>query len=198
MSLCAWGIFFVWHVSPHIYSFSSFWRSLGRFFFLSVLCSFLLHSYPFPSCLLFSSFFIHTCWYKHFPFSVHEVRSFFFLSAEWKLTSFRVDPWSQAPMCNNSYKRRRKISKKHRQGVERETLSNMDLELQTQESQVGTLAFYVCMFMAIARTQRNSYTATKTADSSGHRFHCSVSSFLTTHSPMSKLWMSDPPLQSHS
>ena len=37
----------------------------------------------------------------------------------------------------------------------------------------------LCMFRAIVRTQRKSYTATKDADSSGHRFHCSVSLFLT-------------------
>ena len=44
----------------------------------------------------------------------------------------------------------------------------MDLELQTQEREFGTLAFYVCMFMAIAITQRKSRTATKNAVSSGH------------------------------
>ena len=35
--------------------------------------------------------------------------------------------------------------------------------------------------MAIVRTQWKSYTATKVADSSGHRLHCSVSSFLTPY-----------------
>ena len=54
-----------------------------------------------------------------------------------------------------------------------------DLEQQMQESEVGTLAFYVRMFMAFMRTQQKSYTTTKYADSSLHCRHCSVSSFLT-------------------
>ena len=45
----------------------------------------------------------------------------------------------------------------------------------------------LCMLMATARTQRKSYTATKDADSSVHRLHCSVSSFLTPYRPQTIL-----------
>ena len=62
--------FFVLRVSQHTHLFSlifffSFlcshiWRSLGRFFCLFILCSFLLHSCPRPSSLLFLFFFSYT------------------------------------------------------------------------------------------------------------------------------------------
>ena len=108
-------------LSTHIHFFlfffcSHIWRSLRRIFFLSVHSLFL--SPPIMSLSFqfsFSSFFTHKCWYKHFPFFVHKVRSSFFSSAEWKLsdaaislslfirlTSFRVDPLSQAPVWNNT------------------------------------------------------------------------------------------------
>ena len=41
--------------------------------------------------------------------------------------------------------------------------------------------------MTICRTRRNSFTATKDADSSGHRLYCSVSSFLTPYRPPTAL-----------
>ena len=48
----------------------------------------------------------------------------------------------------------------------------------------------LCLFvMANARTLRKSHTATKNADSSGHRDHCSVSRL---HAPESHSWLNDP------
>ena len=47
--------------------------------------------------------------------------------------------------------------------------------------EVGTFKYtYMYLCEAVTWTQRKSYTATKTAESSGHCLHCSVSLFLTT------------------
>ena len=83
-----------------------------EFFCQSVLCSFLLHSCSPPSNLPLLHF-SHTRVDINISLFVHEVRSSFFSSAEWKpsdaaislspfirLTSFWVDPWSQAPVLN--------------------------------------------------------------------------------------------------
>ena len=45
----------------------------------------------------------------------------------------------------------------------------------------------LCMLVAIVRILRKSYTTLKDADSSGHRFHWSVSSFLTAYRPLNAL-----------
>ena len=85
-----------------------------------------------------------------------------------------------------------KIKQQTEDGRKKQT--NTDSEQQnTGRWSMHFFAFCVYLLcVAITRTQKKSYTATKDADSSGHHFHCSVSSFLTPYHPPTAL---DPRLR---
>ena len=65
------------------------------------------------------------------------------------------------------------------------------------------LFYILCVYVSLSQELgKNSYTAAKDADSSGHHLHHSMSSFLTSYHPLTALasrpepWMSDSLLRS--
>ena len=95
----------------------------------------------------------------------------------------RLVVWTSSFLCTPArmdiLQVEQKNNDKNKQRVEERNRKTRIQNCKRQEGEILHFKAFLCVFMAIARTQRKSDSAIEDTDSSGHCLHNSVSSFLT-------------------